>query len=82
MNAKIETLAAEMNVTPGDLQSWIACVGLWTSKGYSFEAAVAKHMSQMERLIDNAGDLSQALKPMAVEVMYRAHGRDRFLARR
>lgn len=73
----IETLAAELGVTPADLQSWIACVGLWVRKGYTFEAAVRKHMDQMERLIDNAVTLSKDLRPWAVEAVYSKHGRDR-----
>jgi len=77
----IDTLAAELGVTPADLQSWLACVGLWVRKGYTFEAAVRKHMQQMDRLIDNAVALSTSLRPMAVEAVYRAHGRDRFQAR-
>jgi hypothetical protein len=77
VTSKIANLAAEMGVTPADLQGWITCVGLWVRKGYTFEAAVRKHMDQMERLIDNAMALGAELKPMAVDAVYSVHGRDR-----
>ena len=58
----IEQLAAEMNVTEGDVRGFVACLSMWMSKGYSFEQAIERHMAQMARLANNA--TNPALKPL------------------
>jgi len=53
-------LANLMNVTENDVRSFVACLSVWTAKGYSFEDAIAKHMEQMTQLVNRSVDLSQS----------------------
>lgn len=63
----IQALAAEMNVTEADVRGFIAALSVWTAKGYTFEQAIEKNMSQMTRFANNAVALSKTMKPAAVE---------------
>lgn len=70
----IEHLAQTMNQPVKDVAAFIACLKVWTDKGYSVEQAIEKHMAQMSRFIDHAVRLSRELKPLAVEWFF--EGRD------
>ena len=59
INSKIENLAAHMGVSPKDLAGFVACLGVWTAKGYSLEQAIEKNMDQMRRFVANAIKLSE-----------------------
>lgn len=54
-------LAKLMGVTEGDVKAFVACLSVWTAKGYTLEQAIEKHMAQMERLAGNALKLPRSL---------------------
>lgn len=51
---KVQKLAAEIGVTENDLAGFIECLQVWVVNGYTFDQAIAKHMEQMNRLLNNA----------------------------
>jgi len=62
----IETLAAEMNISPADLSSFIACLRVWLCKGYTLEQAIERHMAQMDRLAANC--TNRALRDVTINL--------------
>ena len=54
MTAK--NLAALMGVTESDLAGFVACLKVWTDKGYSVEQAIGRHMATMAGLLTNVSD--------------------------
>ena len=54
---KIETLAAQMNVSVKDCAAFIECLNVWIAKGMTLEQAIERHMSQMHRLVANCHKL-------------------------
>lgn len=63
-------LATEMGVTEGDVVAFIACLSVWTAKGYGLEAAIERHLRQMEKLAENASN--PALRAVAVSAFFPA----------
>ncbi len=61
MEKQIEVLAAQMGVSVGDLEGFLAALAVWMAKGYSLEAAIEKHMAQMHRIANHAIPLAEAL---------------------
>lgn len=61
----IQELAIEMNQSEADVISFVNCLKVWTSKGYSIEESISKHMGQMERLATSC--THPALKAIAVD---------------
>lgn len=57
MDNRIVELAAEMNAAPADVATFVKCLAIWTSKGYTVEQAIHRHMRQMERLVNKATQL-------------------------
>lgn len=53
MTNAIETLANQMGVRKSDAISFVACLSVWTSKGFTPEQAIDLHMKQMMRLAEN-----------------------------
>ena len=56
MEQKIIDLAAEMGVSVADLTSFIGCLGVWTSKGYTVAEAIREHLSTMGTMLDRVSD--------------------------
>lgn len=54
-------LAKLMGVTETDVTAFVACLSVWTAKGYTLEQAIEKHIAQMERLASNALKLPKSL---------------------
>lgn len=55
-NMNIQELAKEMNVSESDASAFVECLKVWINKGYSLEQAIAKHMQQMQRMVNEAYD--------------------------
>jgi hypothetical protein len=60
-------LAITMNQKESDVIAFVECLKVWIAKGYSIEGAIARHMSQMERLVNNAHKID---KSVIVECFY------------
>lgn len=59
MEQKITELAAEMGVSFADLTSFISCLSVWTSKGFSLAEAMQKNLDTLAGLASNvSGGLS------------------------
>jgi len=69
---KIANIAKEMNVSENDLIGFLSAIKLWMDKGYSFEVAITKNMSQMDKLVNNCVKLSndKDMKQIAVNAFY------------
>jgi len=50
MEQKITALAAEMGVSVAELASFISCLSVWTSKGYSLAEALQKNLDTLASL--------------------------------
>jgi len=64
----ISELATLMNATEADTTAFVRCLSVWTSKGYSIEHAIERHMEQMNRFANAAA--TEDMKTLAVEAMY------------
>lgn len=69
-NKIVEKLAVACGVRMSEMVSFIECLNVWTSKGYTIEQAIENHMRQMARLVNNSRQLADDLKPVAVEWFY------------
>jgi hypothetical protein len=71
---KIADLAKEMGVTEADVVGFVECLRHWISKGYSFEAAIAKHMEVMAGMVNRAVPFAggEAGRLFAADIFYGA----------
>lgn len=52
--ATIAQLAVTMNTTEAQLSSYVACLKVWTDKGYTVEEAIGQHELTMAKLLQEA----------------------------
>lgn len=64
----IKELAVLMDVPEADAQTFVDCLRIWTDKGYTLDEAIAKHIAQMNRIVNHAVDLAGALAKNGVFV--------------
>jgi hypothetical protein len=50
----IAELAKTLGQNETDVKAFVECVSYWMSKGYTYEAAIARHMQVMEQMANNA----------------------------
>lgn len=54
MDTEIQKLAAMTGQSEADVMRFLICLSVWTSKGYTFEQAVARNLQTVERIAERA----------------------------
>lgn len=65
-------MEAQTDITRTDVDAFVACLKIWTEKGYTVEQAITRHRAQMRRFANNAWEMAQALgrDPVFVGQLY------------
>jgi hypothetical protein len=61
MNTQIQNLAAMTGQSEADVMRFLTCLSVWTSRGYTFEQAVAKNLQTVERIAERALTIPKSL---------------------
>lgn len=61
MQAEIQKLAEMTGQSEADVARFLVCLSVWTSKGYTFEQAVAKNLQTVERIAERAHLIPKSL---------------------
>ncbi len=56
----IAELAALMGVSAADCAGFVECLSVWTSKGYTLEAAIERNLAVMSGMVNRIGEINSS----------------------
>lgn len=70
MENEIKDLAAKLNVTPAEAKSFLVCLSVWTSKGFSVSEAIEKHAATTVTVFEKIAKANKKQKQALVTSMF------------